>query len=125
MYLTRSDGELCIGQLAVHASFQRRGVGSALMDRAIATAMDDGESTIVLNTQSDVAWNQPWYETFGFQVVPVEEWTPDMRVIAGEQTAVGLDWRTRVHMRLRLNGDEGLARGPGARALNDRGDAAG
>lgn len=128
MYLTRSDGELCIGQLAVHASFQKRGIGSALMDRVIAAAVDDREPTIVLNTQSDLPWNRPWYETFGFQVVPAGEWTSDMHVIVGEQTAEGLDWRTRVHMRLRLTGvtdGDGLDHAPGARAANDRDGAAG
>ena len=101
-FLTRSDGELCIGQLAVAPPSQRRGVGTALVDAVIADARHNGEGSIVLSTQSDVEWNQPWYERIGFKVVPPQHWTADMATIAREQSEAGLDWETRVHMRMRL-----------------------
>jgi len=103
VFLTRSGDELCIGQIAVHPHCQRRGVGTALMDVIVAVARRNGEESIVLSTQSDVEWNRPWYEGLGFEVVPPEQWTADMVVIAEEQNEVGLDWDTRVHMRLRLD----------------------
>ena len=102
-FLTRSDGELCIGQLAVSPQSQRVGVGTALVDAVIADARHSGERSVVLNTQADVEWNQPWYERIGFEVVPPQRWTTDMAAIAREQTEAGLDWDTRVHMRMRLN----------------------
>ncbi len=103
-FLTRSEGELCIGQIAVDPSHQRQGMGTALIEWIITTAERRGEESIVLNTQADVEWNQPWYERFGFVVVPQERWTDDMRTIAREQGESGLDWNTRVHMRKRIGG---------------------
>lgn len=102
VFLTRSDGELCIGQIAVHPDVQRRGIGAALMNEVVDDARRKNEQSIVLSTQADVAWNRPWYERFGFEVVPPELWTPDMATITAEQEDDGLDWDARVHMRLRL-----------------------
>jgi predicted N-acetyltransferase YhbS len=102
IFLGRDDGELCIGQVSVDPSCQRQGVGSALLQKVIDDARHVGEPTIVLSTQADVAWNRPWYERFGFEVVPPNSWTEAMRAITEEQSADGLDWNTRVHMRLTL-----------------------
>ncbi|MCP4306280.1 MAG: GNAT family N-acetyltransferase [bacterium] len=102
VFLTRSEGELCIGQMAVAPPAQFQGVGTALVDKVIASARRSGEQSIVLNTQADVEWNSPWYERFGFEIVPRQQWTGDMAVIAREQSELGLDWDTRVHMRLLL-----------------------
>jgi predicted N-acetyltransferase YhbS len=102
IFLGRDNGELCIGQVSVDPSYQRQGVGSALLQKVIDGARQVGEPTIVLNSQADVAWNRPWYERFGFEVVPPNSWTEAMRAITEEQSADGLDWNTRVHMRLTL-----------------------
>lgn len=100
--MTRSSDELCIGQIAVHPEFQQRGVGSALVRLIIDRATTTSERSIVLSTQSDLVWNRPWYETFGFETVPVAEWTAGMKANAEEQSP--LDWgRTRIHMRLLLS----------------------
>jgi ribosomal protein S18 acetylase RimI-like enzyme len=99
MFLTRDEGELSIGQLAVHPAQQRLGIGSALLRYVIALAYQAGEQTVVLNTQSDVPWNRPWYERLGFRVVETADWTGTMHAIVAEQSDAGLDWTTRVHMR--------------------------
>jgi GNAT superfamily N-acetyltransferase len=98
-YTTRCGPELCVGQISVHADQQRRGIGKQLMQRIIADAEAAGEASLVLNTQTDVAWNRPWYESIGFRVVSPEDWTDGMRALVAEQSADGLDWTTRVHMR--------------------------
>jgi predicted N-acetyltransferase YhbS len=108
VFLGRDDGELCIGQISVDRNHQQHGIGSALMRKVIDDATQAGEPTIVLNTQADVAWNQPWYERFGFELVPPDSWTPTMQAIVEEQTAVGLNWSTRVHMRLTLRSSSRL-----------------
>ncbi len=100
---TRAGEERCIGQLSVDPDRQRRGIGRALLVGAIDRAGEAGEPTVVLSTQDDVPWNRPWYERFGFVVVPVGEWTEAMREITDAQRAVGLRWETRVHMRLDLS----------------------
>ena len=93
-YTTRCGQELCVGQISVRADQQRRGIGSQLMRRIIADAEAAGESSLVLNTQADVVWNRPWYESIGFRVVRPEDWTDGMRAIVDEQAAEGLDWST-------------------------------
>lgn len=78
------------------------GVGTALLRRVIDEARRAGEGSVVLNTQSDVAWNRPWYERHGFAVVPRAAWSEALLAIERDQARDGLDWSTRVHMRLRL-----------------------
>jgi predicted N-acetyltransferase YhbS len=108
VYLTRMDHELCIGQIAVDPVHQQRGIGTELLEHVIRGARRNGEPTIVLNTQDDIGWNRPWYERFGFVTIPREDWTMSMYSIVEEHTLEGLDWSTRVHMRLVLN-DDGTA----------------
>lgn len=97
VYLERSSGELCLAQISVLTQFGRRGVGTALLERALDAARDAGVPTIMLNTQSDVPWGMPWYARHGFVVVPRDEWTADMVALAELQTEAGLDRSTRVH----------------------------
>ena len=102
LLLVRLGDDLCIGQVSVSPSHGRRGIGTALLRAAIAEAAARGEPALVLNTQVDVAWNRPWYERHGFAVVPAGEWTVAMAEMRERQIAAGLDWTTRVHMRLAL-----------------------
>jgi predicted N-acetyltransferase YhbS len=102
VYVGRVDGELCIGQISVARAYGGRGLGTALLRSVIDAATARGEPCIVLNTQSDVAWNRPWYERHGFCVVARDQWTPALTRIAEEQSNAGLDWSTRVHMRLTI-----------------------
>lgn len=101
-YVGRVDGEPCLGQISVAVEHGRRGVGDALLRAVIERARGDGEASIVLNTQTDVPWNAPWYARRGFVVVPRDAWSEGLRAIERDQTAQGLDWSTRVHMRLAL-----------------------
>ena len=103
LLLTKAGDEICIGQISVRRSAGGRGVGTKLLSTIVDSVRRAGHQSIVLNTQADVAWNRPWYDRHGFVVVPPEEWTADMHVIAEEQCADGLDWNTRVHMRLQLD----------------------
>lgn len=107
VYTARIDGEPCIGHICVASAFGRRGIGSSLLEHVIAVSRARGDASIVLNTQTDVAWGRAWYERFGFVVVPRESWSAAFAAIADAQTADGLDWSTRVHMRLRLEARPG------------------
>jgi len=102
VHVDRCDDELCVAQITVDPSAQRCGIGSRLMGRVIADARRNGEATVVLSTQGDVEWNRPWYERLGFEVVEPSEWTAGMCRVTAAQTSAGLDWSTRVHMRLVL-----------------------
>lgn len=102
LFATRVGDELCLGQVSVSTQFGRRGIGTALLDDLIKRARSAGEPSIVLNTQSDVPWNMPWYAHHGFVVVPAGAWTAGMHEVTDYQTEDGLDWNSRVHMRLQL-----------------------
>ncbi len=100
--MNRTGDECSIGQISIHPDVAKRGYGSALLDAVIRWARANGETSVVLSTQSDIPWNQPWYERFGFAVVAPVDWTPAMCGVVEEQTEMGFDWNTRVHMRLTL-----------------------
>lgn len=100
--LGRLDGELVLGQISVAQRAGREGAGTALLLALIADARARGEKSIVLNTQSDVAWNAPWYEKHGFVVVPKDAWNEALHKLTEAQTRDGVDWSKRVHMRLML-----------------------
>lgn len=99
VHLGRLDGELCVEQISVDPDQHGRGLGTRLMGHVQAQAREANEASITLDTQSDVPWNQPWYEQLGFVVVPEDEWSDAMVAVAERQTAAGFDWGTRVHMR--------------------------
>ncbi len=99
----RPNGETSIGQISIHANHMGNGYGGPLLQAAIDRCRRLARTSIVLNTQTDVPWNRRWYERFGFVVVPRSEWDLDMHDTEREQTEAGLDWSTRVHMRLVLN----------------------
>jgi predicted GNAT family N-acyltransferase len=98
----RANGDTSIGQISVHIDYMGRGYGGVLLTAAIDRCRREKRASIVLNTQTDVPWNRPWYEKFGFVVMPEAQWDNDMRETVVEQTEGGLDWSTRVHMRLNL-----------------------
>ncbi len=98
----RVGGELCVGQLSVATAFGRRGVGSALLARVVADARASAEASLLLNTEVDVPWCAPWYARRGFVIVPRDAWGPALAALSAAQVADGLDWSTRVHMRLDL-----------------------
>lgn len=94
--------EPCVAQVAVAPSHGRRGVGTALMEDMLSSLRAAGHASVALNTQADIPWNAPWYARLGFEVVPPDAWTEDMRQIEADQREEGLDWSTRVHMRRAL-----------------------
>src|SRR5690349_16435907 len=53
-------GTAWIDQLSVLDRWQKRGLGSALIDRCAATALSHGHRALHLTTYRGVAWNQPF-----------------------------------------------------------------
>ncbi|MBL9027703.1 MAG: GNAT family N-acetyltransferase [Myxococcales bacterium] len=70
------DGEPYLDQLSVRADSGRRGVGRALLRRAVAWAVEQRGEAIWLTTYAQVAFNLPFYESEGFVVVPESECGP-------------------------------------------------
>lgn len=102
VYLGAIDGEPCVGQISVAVAHGRKGIGTALLTRAIEQARARGADSVVLNTARDAPWNAPWYARHGFEVVPESAWSLGLRAVTEAQRAVGVDWSARVHMRKRL-----------------------
>jgi GNAT superfamily N-acetyltransferase len=91
-----------INQVCVAPDQQGHRIGSLLLRSAALDARVAGRATMILNTERHIAWNQPLYEHLGWSEVPQAEWTDQMQHQCDYQSAAGLDWSTRVHLRLTL-----------------------
>lgn len=99
--LEEVDGAAHVVQLSVVPSVRRRGVGAALLRRAIDWAREEGYGAMTLTTFRDVPWNGPFYEQFGFQTC--RDLTSGLARLRAHETAIGDDdFGPRVAMRLDL-----------------------
>ena len=62
-----------VQQLYVDAERQRRGVGQALMDHALAVALDEGRAGLWLSVWQDAHWATAFYEAYGLRTVGTAE----------------------------------------------------
>ncbi len=85
MTLGLVDGAPYLDQLAVHPRAMRRGIGGALLQRAFAWS---GARALWLTTYAHLPWNLPYYERYGFVVVPEDACGQEMRAILDSQRAV-------------------------------------
>lgn len=60
--------------LAVAEAARGRGVGQALLERAVALCFEAGAARVVLSTQPDMAAAHRLYARCGFERVPVRDW---------------------------------------------------
>jgi ribosomal protein S18 acetylase RimI-like enzyme len=56
-----------VQQLYVDANRQRKGVGRSLMDRAVATARQEGHAGLWLSVWQDADWATGFYEAYGYR----------------------------------------------------------
>lgn len=70
------DGEPYLDQLSVRAGAGRRGVGRALLRKAIVWATEQRGAALWLTTYGQVAFNRPFYETEAFVVMPASACGP-------------------------------------------------
>lgn len=61
--------ELHVWELAVHAAWQRRGLGRRLLQAAIDRARSEGLGAVTLTTFREVPWNEPFYRSLGFETL--------------------------------------------------------
>ncbi len=82
------DGGLYVGEIDVVRRCQRRGIGRALMNRAIGEARDRRLWGAMLTTDRFVSFNAPFYASLGFREVAGEAVPPGLaRVLAVERAA--------------------------------------
>ena len=69
---TGRAGELEIKNMAVAPAHQRRGVGRALVQAAIAAAREDSRSVLVVATATADVGNLRFYQRLGFRLRSIE-----------------------------------------------------
>ena len=87
-----------IHELDVHPDHGRRGLGRALLEHAASWARREGYTAITLTTFSDVPWNGPFYERFGFRVLDGNELSPELEATLTEEAESGIAMHHRVAM---------------------------
>ena len=97
---------LGIAQVSVLPSFGRQGIGAALVNHVIDQATNDPSvHTVVLATQKEVPWNEPWYKRFGFQPVDPANHRPWMQAAMAAQEESNIPWTNRTWMTRPANGE--------------------
>jgi GNAT superfamily N-acetyltransferase len=94
---SRADGEVELAILAVGEQHQGRGIGTALVERAIAEARSEGLHTMRVGTSSADIANLRFYQRRGFRMLSIERdaFTPADGYPEGIETD-GLPLRDRV-----------------------------
>lgn len=89
------DGEPYLDQIAVRVRHMRRGIGAALLDRAISWS---NGRPLWLTTYSHLPWNRLYYERHGFVMIQESECGLELRAILAEQRAALPDPEQRIAM---------------------------
>lgn len=97
-----SREDLHILELSVAAHAQRRGLGGALIEAAIAAARARGLASLTLTTDRTLPWNAPFYARHGFVALTPEAIPGWLRAILRREAAAGLQpaWRCAMQRRL-------------------------
>ena len=97
--LVLAAGGAHLEQLSVDPAHGRRGLGRALVEAVLGWAGARDAQALTLSTFADVAWNRPYYERLGFEVLAPSEWTPALVTVREHERSAGLDTDQRVIMR--------------------------
>jgi len=101
------DGRPHIAELDIHPDHGRQGLGRRMIETVCQWAQNNGYSFVTLPTERDIPWNAPYYARLGFEILPEAQWGADLRGIAADEIALGLNPETRVAMirRIAASGD--------------------
>lgn len=92
--------QLHIWEISVHADFQGRGLGRALIEHAIAQARLKALSAVSLTTFIDVPWNAPFYARLGFRIQEADVMSERLKNILNTEKTHGLPVQRRCAMLL-------------------------
>lgn len=92
------DGAAHVEQVSLHPAHGRQGLGRALLLAAFAWAERQGLGAVTLTTFAHVAWNAPYYQRLGFQVLREDELGEGLRRLRDHEASRGLDTWPRVAM---------------------------
>jgi len=97
--VTLVDATAHLHELDVLPSHGRRGVGTALVRAVIDWAERQGFPALTLITFRHLAWNMPFYQRLGFEMLDDSELGPGLRSCLAGEAREGLDLAKRVAMR--------------------------
>lgn len=83
-----------LAQMDVHPDHMRKGIGSALVMRAVEHLRLLKKPTLYLTTFAHVPWNAPFYAKLGFTTLNGAEAPPFLKGILEEEKCYGLTDRT-------------------------------
>jgi GNAT superfamily N-acetyltransferase len=83
------DGLPHLEQISVHPHAARRGIGSALLEAAVAWAAQAGYSAMTLTTFRDLPFNGPFYARHGF--TELTDLSPGLAQLRRHEAHLGLD----------------------------------
>jgi len=63
------DSYFHIAELSVGRGFQRKGIGTALMNGMVQDVKQQGFTDVSLTTNRTLPWNRPWYQRLGFSEI--------------------------------------------------------
>ncbi len=93
------DDAAHLDQVSVRNAYERRGIGTALIETVCCWAVELGFDAITLTTFLDVPFNGPYYRRLGFSELATHECGPDLRSLRQLERDIGLDVQPRIAMR--------------------------
>lgn len=94
------DGSAHLYELDVLPGHAQRGLGRALVLEVACWAREAGFASLTLTTFRHLAFNGPFYQSLGFEPVPVALQGPEIRATLAQEAERGLDPDKRIAMRL-------------------------
>lgn len=79
LYAEKQEDDLYIIEVDVSSEHQKQGIGRQLMFHAIDFAKQQGFQAVTLTTFTDVAWNRPFYEKLGFELLNPQNLKPYLK----------------------------------------------
>lgn len=97
-----SSDALYIYEISVRRAFQRRGVGRLLMQEIARRYLEPRINSIWLETDTETAWNAPFYRTLGYSDVDIKRVPPAVQELANEDPRNAPSNKGRVWMTLNI-----------------------
>lgn len=99
--VSRHGRELYLDQVSVSPVHGQQGIGRRLVQHVLTKASELGLVSVTLSTFRGIPWNEPFYASMGFEIIPRRKMAPYMRSIEEAQKP-HMDVSRRVFMIKRL-----------------------
>ena len=93
----RHGRSLHVWQMAVHADWQKQGIGRKLIGAAVRWSLAQDITALTLTTFRNVPWNEPFYRSCGFRVIETDV-PVSLQNILDAEAAAGLPREQRCAM---------------------------